>query len=91
MRTLSSSVKVRTACQWGSWTILKMTMSEYGATAAMFYIDQNTIDYLTLTGREAEQVALVENYAKEIGLWASDMKQSGISTCTFALIFNGNT
>jgi aconitate hydratase len=42
----------------------------------MFYIDQNTIDYLTLTGREAEQVALVENYAKEIGLWASEMKQA---------------
>ncbi|MCS3526031.1 Fe/S-dependent 2-methylisocitrate dehydratase AcnD [Acinetobacter johnsonii] len=56
-------------------TISNMT-PEYGATAAMFYIDQNTIDYLTLTGREADQVALVENYAKEIGLWASDMKQA---------------
>ena len=56
-------------------TISNMT-PEYGATAAMFYIDQNTIDYLTLTGREAEQVALVENYAKEIGLWASEMKQA---------------
>ncbi|QQT93028.1 Fe/S-dependent 2-methylisocitrate dehydratase AcnD [Acinetobacter johnsonii] len=56
-------------------TISNMT-PEYGATAAMFYIDQNTIDYLTLTGREAEQVALVETYAKEIGLWASDMKQA---------------
>jgi len=43
---------------------------EYGATAAMFYIDQQTIDYLTLTGREPEQVALVENYAKTTGLWA---------------------
>lgn len=53
-------------------TISNMT-PEYGATAAMFYIDQNTIDYLTLTGREPEQVALVEQYAKEIGLWASDM------------------
>ncbi|MDH1801497.1 Fe/S-dependent 2-methylisocitrate dehydratase AcnD [Acinetobacter johnsonii] len=56
-------------------TISNMT-PEYGATAAMFYIDQNTIDYLTLTGREAEQVALVENYAKEIGLWASEMTQA---------------
>ena len=56
-------------------TISNMT-PEYGATAALFYIDQNTIDYLTLTGREAEQVTLVENYAKEIGLWASDMKQA---------------
>ncbi|WP_374572555.1 Fe/S-dependent 2-methylisocitrate dehydratase AcnD [Acinetobacter sp.] len=53
-------------------TISNMT-PEYGATAAMFYIDQNTLDYLTLTGREAEQVKLVEAYAKEIGLWASDM------------------
>ena len=56
-------------------TISNMT-PEYGATAAMFYIDQNTIDYLTLTGREADQVKLVESYAKEIGLWASDMKQA---------------
>ena len=43
---------------------------EYGATAAMFYIDQQTIDYLKLTGREPEQVALVETYAKTTGLWA---------------------
>lgn len=56
-------------------TISNMT-PEYGATAAMFYIDQNTIDYLTLTGREADQVKLVERYAKEIGLWASDMTQA---------------
>lgn len=56
-------------------TISNMT-PEYGATAAMFYIDENTIDYLTLTGREAEQVKLVETYAKEIGLWASDMTQA---------------
>lgn len=56
-------------------TISNMT-PEYGATAAMFYIDQNTIDYLTLTGREPEQVKLVETYAKEIGLWASDMTQA---------------
>ncbi len=56
-------------------TISNMT-PEYGATAAMFYIDQNTIDYLTLTGREADQVKLVETYAKEIGLWASDMTKA---------------
>ncbi|AOE86226.1 aconitate hydratase [Pseudomonas sp. TCU-HL1] len=43
---------------------------EYGATAAMFYIDQQTIDYLKLTGREPEQVELVENYARTTGLWA---------------------
>ena len=47
---------------------------EYGATAAMFYIDQQTIDYLKLTGREPAQVALVEQYAKETGLWADALK-----------------
>lgn len=56
-------------------TISNMT-PEYGATAAMFYIDQNTLDYLTLTGREAEQIKLVETYAKEIGLWAAQMKDA---------------
>ncbi|MDP4537946.1 Fe/S-dependent 2-methylisocitrate dehydratase AcnD [Alkalimonas collagenimarina] len=54
-------------------TISNMT-PEYGATAAMFYIDQQTIDYLTLTGREPEQVKLVENYAKTTGLWADSLK-----------------
>ena len=53
-------------------TISNMT-PEYGATAAMFAIDEQTIDYLKLTGREAEQVALVEQYAKETGLWADDL------------------
>ncbi|HAB79433.1 MAG TPA: Fe/S-dependent 2-methylisocitrate dehydratase AcnD, partial [Glaciecola sp.] len=53
-------------------TISNMT-PEYGATAAMFYIDQQTIDYLTLTGREPEQVKLVEAYAKTTGLWADSM------------------
>jgi aconitase A len=43
---------------------------EYGATAAMFFIDQNTLDYLRLTGRSDAQVALVESYAKTAGLWA---------------------
>ncbi|MFV3131603.1 Fe/S-dependent 2-methylisocitrate dehydratase AcnD [Niveispirillum sp. KHB5.9] len=47
---------------------------EYGATAAMFYIDDQTIDYLRLTGREPEQVALVEQYAKVLGLWADALK-----------------
>ena len=46
---------------------------EYGATAAMFFIDGNTLDYLRLTGREPEQVALVETYAKAAGLWADDL------------------
>ncbi len=47
---------------------------EYGATAAMFYIDAQTIDYLKLTGRTPEQVALVELYAKITGLWADTLK-----------------
>lgn len=47
---------------------------EYGATAAMFYIDAQTIDYLKLTGRSPEQVALVELYAKTTGLWAEALK-----------------
>ncbi|MDO9623927.1 MAG: Fe/S-dependent 2-methylisocitrate dehydratase AcnD [Pseudomonas sp.] len=46
---------------------------EYGATAAMFAIDQQTIDYLTLTGRDDEQVKLVELYAKTTGLWADSL------------------
>ena len=43
---------------------------EYGATAALFHIDAQTIEYLKLTGREPQQVALVEHYAKTTGLWA---------------------
>ncbi|MGQ4879464.1 Fe/S-dependent 2-methylisocitrate dehydratase AcnD [Billgrantia sp. LNSP4103-1] len=54
-------------------TISNMT-PEYGATAAMFYIDEQTLDYLTITGREPEQVALVETYAKTVGLWAGSLK-----------------
>ncbi len=46
---------------------------EYGATAAMFYIDEQTITYLKLTGRDDAQVKLVETYAKQTGLWADTM------------------
>ena len=49
---------------------------EYGATAAMFYIDDKTIDYLKLTGREPEQVQLVEDYAKTTGLWADALREA---------------
>jgi len=55
-------------------TISNMT-PEYGASAGMFYIDQQTIDYLKLTGREPEQVDLVETYAKHTGLWADDLTE----------------
>lgn len=54
-------------------TISNMT-PEFGATAAMFYIDDKTIDYLRLTGRDEEQIALVENYAKTAGLWSDSLK-----------------
>jgi 2-methylcitrate dehydratase (2-methyl-trans-aconitate forming) len=47
---------------------------EYGATAAMFFIDQQTIDYLRLTGRTEENIKLVETYAKEAGLWADALQ-----------------
>ncbi|WP_445289270.1 Fe/S-dependent 2-methylisocitrate dehydratase AcnD [Variovorax atrisoli] len=43
---------------------------EYGATAALFHVDEQTLAYLRLTGREEEQVALVETYAKTAGFWA---------------------
>ena len=47
---------------------------EYGATAAMFFIDQQTIDYLKLTGRDDAQVKLVEHFARHTGLWADSLK-----------------
>ncbi len=53
-------------------TISNMT-PEFGATAAMFSIDEKTIDYLKLTGRDDEQVKLVETYAKTTGLWSDDL------------------
>ncbi|MFZ9368353.1 MAG: Fe/S-dependent 2-methylisocitrate dehydratase AcnD, partial [Burkholderiaceae bacterium] len=46
---------------------------EYGATAAMFSIDEQTIQYLKLTGRSDEQVKLVETYAKVAGLWSDSL------------------
>ena len=54
-------------------TISNMT-PEFGASAALFYIDDKTIDYLKLTGREDDQVKLVETYAKQAGLWADTLK-----------------
>ncbi|MGB1108767.1 MAG: Fe/S-dependent 2-methylisocitrate dehydratase AcnD [Gammaproteobacteria bacterium] len=56
-------------------TISNMT-PEFGASAGMFYIDEQTIEYLKLTGRDADQVALVENYAKTTGLWADDLSEA---------------
>jgi len=56
-------------------TISNMT-PEFGASAAMFSIDQQTLEYLTLTGRDPEQVKLVETYAKATGLWSDDLSEA---------------
>ncbi|RDI21908.1 aconitate hydratase [Pseudacidovorax intermedius] len=48
---------------------------EYGATAALFAIDEQTLDYLRLTGREPAQVQLVEAYARVAGLWADTLAE----------------
>ena len=56
-------------------TISNMT-PEFGASAAMFSIDQQTLDYLTLTGRDPEQVKLVETYAKATGLWSDNLSEA---------------
>jgi len=45
---------------------------EYGATMGLFPIDQKTCEYLALTGRDAEQVELVETYLKEQGMWRDE-------------------
>jgi aconitate hydratase len=52
---------------------------EFGSTCAIFPIDQNTLDYLSLTGRPREQLALVEAYAKEQGLWHDPARQTRYS------------
>ena len=56
-------------------TISNMT-PEFGATAAMFYIDEKTIDYLRLTGRDEDQIKLVETYARTAGLWADSLQNA---------------
>lgn len=54
---------------------------EYGSTIAIFPIDEKTIDYLKLTGRDAQQIALVEAYAKEQGLWHNPDQEPAYSQC----------
>ena len=56
-------------------TIANMT-PEYGASAGMFAIDEQTIDYLKVTGREQKQVELVEAYAKANGLWSDQFENA---------------
>jgi aconitate hydratase len=52
---------------------------EYGSTIAVFPIDSKTTDYLRLTGREEQQIALVEAYAKAQGLWHDDDREPSYS------------
>jgi aconitate hydratase len=52
---------------------------EFGSTCAIFPIDQNTLDYLALTGRPRAQLALVEAYAKEQGLWHNPDREARYS------------
>ena len=52
---------------------------EFGSTAAIFPIDEVTIDYLRLTGRSDEQLALVEAYAKEQGMWHDPSREPKFS------------
>ncbi|QPF76723.1 Fe/S-dependent 2-methylisocitrate dehydratase AcnD [Roseateles sp. DAIF2] len=49
---------------------------EYGATAALFAIDEQTLAYLRLTGRSPAQLRLVETYAKQAGLWAAQLQDA---------------
>ncbi|KWX56477.1 aconitate hydratase [Mycobacterium sp. NAZ190054] len=52
---------------------------EFGSTAAIFPIDEVTIDYLRMTGRSEEQLALVEAYAKEQGMWHDPQREPKFS------------
>ena len=58
---------------------------EYGATCGFFGIDDKTLDYLRLTGREEDQIALVEAYAKEQGFWIEPGAVEPVFTSTLEL------
>ncbi|HZF45406.1 MAG TPA: aconitase family protein, partial [Sphingomonadaceae bacterium] len=58
---------------------------EYGATCGFFGIDDKTLDYLRLTGREEDQIALVEAYAKEQGFWMEPGAADPVFTSTLEL------
>ena len=65
-----------TALTLGDRATIANMAPEFGSTAAMFYIDEQTIKYLKLTGREDAQVKLVELYARQTGLWADSLKHA---------------
>jgi len=58
---------------------------EYGATCGFFPIDRETINYLTLSARDADRVALVEAYAKEQGLWRDENSEEPVFTESISL------
>jgi aconitate hydratase len=58
---------------------------EYGATCGFFPIDRRTLDYLELTGREPERIALVEAYARAQGLWRDSASAEPLFTDTLEL------
>jgi aconitate hydratase len=65
-------------------TISNMT-PEYGATCGIFAIDQETLNYLTFTGRDDAEVKLVEDYAKAQGMWLDDNTPEPVFTDTVEL------
>ncbi|QGZ30807.1 aconitate hydratase AcnA [Stutzerimonas stutzeri] len=58
---------------------------EYGATCGFFPVDQITIDYLRLTGRDPDRIALVEAYSKAQGMWRDSQSQDPVFTATLEL------
>ena len=61
---------------------------EYGSTCTLFPVDERTLEYLQVTGRAAEQVALVEAYAKAQGLWAGAGAESGMGTRSYSKVLH---
>ena len=58
---------------------------EFGSTCAIFPIDGETIRYLELSGRDADQIKLIESYAKEQGLWRNDGQADALYSDTLEL------
>ncbi|MGO4381512.1 Fe/S-dependent 2-methylisocitrate dehydratase AcnD [Pseudoduganella sp. RAF19] len=65
-----------TALTLGDRATISNMAPEFGATAAMFSIDEQTIKYLKLTGRDDDLVKLVEHYARHTGLWSDSLKNA---------------
>jgi aconitate hydratase len=68
-----------TALPMANRTTIGNMSPEYGSTCAIFPIDEETIKYMKLTGRTADQLALVEEYAKSVGLWHNPDKSPRFS------------